>query len=115
MIIRANQCATGYKKGSNESLGLSCGRFSTKIHALTNAFGNLVKFIIDPKNEHDVKRAEELVKDLRNTKVLADRRYDSKKFVAFPEEHGCEALDPFALKFQGKNALSTNVCSKSNT
>ena len=49
-IIRANQCAAGYKKGSNEDLGRSCGGFSTKIHAMTDALGNPVKFVISPGN-----------------------------------------------------------------
>lgn len=91
-IIRANQCAAGYKKELNENLGRSCGGFSTKIHAMTDALGNPVKFVISPGNEHDINHAEELVNDLRNTKVLADKGYDSKKFVAFLNERNCEAL-----------------------
>ena len=61
---------------------------------MTDALGNPVKFIISPGNEHDVNHAEELTKDLRNTKVLADKGYDSKKFVEFLNERNCEALIP---------------------
>jgi transposase len=45
--------------------------------------GNPVKFLLSPGNEHDITRAEELTKDLTDTKLLADKGYDSKKFVDF--------------------------------
>jgi hypothetical protein len=45
LIIRANQCAAGDSKGSNEDLGRSCGGFATKIQALVDALENPVKFI----------------------------------------------------------------------
>ena len=38
--------------------------------------------------------AEALVRDLKNTKLLADKGYDSKKFVDFLKDRGCEALIP---------------------
>jgi hypothetical protein len=53
-IIRANQCAAGYNKGGGEDLGRSCGGFSTKIHALVDALGNPVKFLLGPGNDHDI-------------------------------------------------------------
>jgi transposase len=59
-IIRANQCAAGYNKCGGEDLGRSCGGFSTKIHALVDALGNPVKFLLSPGNDHDITQAEEL-------------------------------------------------------
>lgn len=82
-VIRANQCAAGYKKGSEEDLGRSCGGFSTKIHALVDALGNPVKFLLSPGNDNDITHAEELTKELKNTKLLADKGYDSKDFVNY--------------------------------
>ncbi|MDR0555541.1 MAG: transposase, partial [Holosporaceae bacterium] len=38
---------------------------------------------MSPGNEHDVTRAEELTKDLKNTKILGDKGYDSQQFVDF--------------------------------
>ena len=82
-VIGANQCAAGYKKDMNENLGRSRGGLTTKIHALSDALGNPVEFILSPGNDHDVPHAEELVKNLKGTKVLADKGYDSEKFVNF--------------------------------
>jgi transposase len=58
-FIRANQCAADYSKESNADLGRRCAGFSTKIHALVDALGNPVKFVLSPGNERDVTRAEE--------------------------------------------------------
>jgi transposase len=68
-IIRANQCAAGYNKGSHEDLGRSCGGFSTKIGVLVDALGNPVDFVLSPGNEHDINQAKELTKNLKNTQV----------------------------------------------
>lgn len=106
-VIRANQCSAGYKKGSNENLGRSCGGFST--HAMTDALGNPVKFIISPGNEHDINRAEELVQDLKNTKVLADKGYDSKEFVAFLRERNCEVPIPSRSNSKKKHVINKHL------
>jgi transposase len=93
-IIRANQCSAGYKKGSNEALARSCGGFSTKVRALVDALGNPVKFVLTGGNEHEITQAEELVKDLQNTSVLADKGYDLKDFAKFLQTNGCIAVIP---------------------
>lgn len=108
-VIRANQCAAGYKKGSNENLGRGCGGFSTKIHAMTDALGNPVKFVISPGNEHDANYAEELTKDLQNTKVLADKGYDSKKFVESLSKRNCKALIPSRSNSKEKREIDKYV------
>ena len=50
-IVRAQACAAGYKKNSQdqEALGRSRGGFSTKIHALVDALGNPLYFILTHK------------------------------------------------------------------
>jgi transposase len=108
-IIRANQCAAGYSRESNENLGRSCGGFSTKIHALVDALGNPVKFIISPGNEHDITRAEELTKDLKDTKILGDKGYDSQPFVDFLGKSNCEALIPSRSNCKKKREIDKYV------
>jgi transposase len=102
-VIRASQCAAGYKKGSN--LGRSCGGFSTKIHALVDALGNPVKFLLSPGNDQDITQAEELTKELENTKFLADKGYDSKKFKTAKQSFRHAQI----LK---KNEISTKIFTK---
>ena len=107
-IIRANQCAAGYNKESNEALGRSCGGFSTKIHALVDALGNPVKFVLSPGNEHDVTRAEELTKDLK-TKILGDKGYDSQQFVDFLGKSNCEAVIPSRSNCKKKREIDRHL------
>jgi len=108
-IVRANQCAAGYKKGSHEDLGRSCGGFSTKICTLVDALGNPVKFLLAPGNEHDIVQAEELVKDLRNTKVLGDKAFDCKGFVDFLKERKCEAVIPSRSNAKEKREIDAHL------
>ena len=108
-VIRANQCAAGYKTGFKENLGRSRGGFSTKIHALSDALGNPVKFILSPGNDHDITHAEELVKDLRNTKILADKGYYSEKFVEFLKKNDCEALIPSRSNSKNKRVFDKHI------
>jgi len=53
-IVRAHQCAAGYKKDnqSAEALDRSRGGLSTKIHTLIDALGNPIKFILTAVQEH---------------------------------------------------------------
>jgi len=55
-IIRAHPCAAGYKKNSQEeeSLGRCVGGFTTKIHAVVDSLGQMMKFVFTPGQRHDV-------------------------------------------------------------
>jgi transposase len=52
-IVRAHACSARYKKdsGDQECLGQSKGGFTTKIHALLDALGNPLKFILTPRSK----------------------------------------------------------------
>lgn len=54
-IVRAHACSAGYNKNSQdqEALGRSKGGFSTKVHALVDALGNPLKFILTPGQRHE--------------------------------------------------------------
>ena len=51
---------------------------STKIHALVDALGNPLRFILTPGQVNDITQAEELIAELPADHVLADKGYDSK-------------------------------------
>ena len=48
---------------------------STKILALTDALGNLVKFVLMPGQRHDTKGVKELIADVRFEALLADKAF----------------------------------------
>ena len=95
-IVRAHACAAGYRKdsGAEQGLGRSKGGFTTKIHALVDALGNPLKFIITGGNRNEIIKAEELVENIENTTVIADKAYDSKKFRDHLEEKNCKHVIP---------------------
>ena len=95
-IIRAHACSAGYGKDSQEkeALGRSKGGFTTKIHALVDALGNPLRFILSPGQRHDITQAETLMKGYEQTTVIADKGYDSQAFVESVENKGGKTVIP---------------------
>ena len=102
-VVRAHACASGYQKNGNEAqaLGRSKGGFTTKIHALVDRLGNPVKFILTEGSRHDVTQAAELLKEQRNTTILADKGYDSQALIDTLKRQDCSAVIP--PKINAKN------------
>jgi transposase len=75
-IMRAHACSAGYGKQETAGLGRSKGGFTTKMHALTDSLGNLLKFTITAGQRHDLTETENLLKGFSNAYVIADRGYD---------------------------------------
>lgn len=95
-IVRAHACSAGYGKDAQEhqALGRSKGGFTTKIHALVDALGNSLKFILTPSQRNDITQGDALVKGLQDTTVIADKGYDSNAFIQRIEEQKCIAVIP---------------------
>ncbi len=53
---------------------------TTKIHAVVDALGNPLRFILSPGQASDYTQAEALITDLPAAYVLGDKGYDSKAF-----------------------------------
>ena len=81
------------KKGAQE-LGRSRGGPSTKIHAVVDALGNPVKIALTAGQTHEMKVAYELLGDLRNAYVAADRAYDAAPLAELLQRNGCEVVIP---------------------
>ena len=95
-IVRANACAAGYEKGGNavQGLGRSKGGFTTKIHALADALGNLIRFWVTPGQVHDVTQAALMLKEVQGGNVLADKAYFSRELIEGLTEKGCCVVIP---------------------
>jgi transposase len=95
-IVRAHACAAGYGKDSQalEALGRSKGGFTTKIHALVDALGNPLRFILSPGQRNEITQAEALIEGYEQTTVIADKGYDSSTFVQYIEDKGGKAVIP---------------------
>jgi transposase len=84
-VVRAHACAAG-AVGSNqedEALGRSKGGFTTKIHAVTDALGNPLSFILTGGQASDIGQADALLQltPAGAKALLADKGYDSDAFV----------------------------------
>jgi transposase len=78
----------------DEAIGRSRGGLSTKIHALVDALGNPLRFILTPGQAHESKQAECLIAGFHFDKLLADKGYDSDHFRAVIAAAGAEAVVP---------------------
>jgi len=95
-IVRANACAAGYGKNSQEkqALGRSKSGFTTKIHALVDALGNPLKIILTPGQCSDITQAENLVEELLDCGLLADKGYDADKLREKLKKQRCIVTIP---------------------
>ena len=74
-IVRAHQHSAGAQKkdGEDQAIGRSKGGLSTKIHALVDALGNPVGFILTPGQAHDLEGADGLLPDMEAEILVADK------------------------------------------
>jgi transposase len=79
-IVRAHACAAGYMQ-EKQALGRSAGGFTTKIHALVDALGNPLKFILTPGQRSDHTQGDAITQGVSDTIVLGDKGYSSDQFV----------------------------------
>jgi transposase len=95
-IIRAHQHAAGAEGSSAaaEALGRSRGGFSTKIHVACDGLGKPVKIILTPGQDHDVTQGSALIANSAAKKKIADKAYDSDRFIDEIESTGAEAVIP---------------------
>ena len=95
-IVRAHACSSGYKKDSQEkeALGWSKGGFTTKIHAMVDALGNPLKFILTAGQRNEITQGESLIEGIEHTIVIADKAYDSNAFIQKIGKQECTAIIP---------------------
>lgn len=70
--VRARQ-----KNGADQAIGRSKGGLSTKIHALVDALGNPIDFLLTPGQTHDLLGADAFLPDLVADTLLADKAFDA--------------------------------------
>ena len=94
-IVRVHQHGTGAKGGTqNQAIGHSRGGLTTKIVALVDALGNLVRFVLLPGQRHDSAGVAPLLTDLDFSALLADKAFDSDAIRADLDDRGATAVIP---------------------
>ena len=88
-------CGGGKKNSAQEqALGRSRGGFSTKVHALTDALGGPLRFILTGGQESDIGQAEHLLAGIQAGALLADKAYDADALLNTLKETRIEAVIP---------------------
>src|SRR5215813_14666172 len=81
-IVRAHQHSAGaLKKVEDQALGRSRGGLTTKIHALVDALGNPLRFLLTPGQAHDLAGADALLPHMTANLLIADRGFDADSCV----------------------------------
>jgi len=97
-VIRAHPCAAGAAKSDaeTEALGRSRGGFGTKIHAITDALGYPLDFVLTAGQASDIGQAETLLELTPEgaEAFIGDKGYDSDALVQAVEARGMEAVIP---------------------
>jgi len=95
-VIRAHACASGYQKDSQEeqALGRSKGGFTTKIHALVDALGLPIRFILTPGQSSEIKQAPKLIEGITQANILGDKAFDCDDFINQILSQNCQAVIP---------------------
>ena len=104
--IRVHQHASGVKKGRSR------GGLTTKVHAVTDGLGNPLRFLLSGGNQNDICMAQELLEsfDLTGKLILADRGYDSGKFIRWVEERGGMVVIPSRVNAKCPGNTNWHTC-----
>ena len=75
-------------------MGRSRGGLSTKIHMVTDAQGQPVRFALTGGQAADAPQAIPLLSGIETEAVIADKGYESNKVLGFIRGQGAEAVIP---------------------
>lgn len=81
--------------GINQAFGRSRGCFTSKIHAVVDALGNLIAFAVMAGQCSEHSQASNLLSQYHNTTILADKIYDSRSLIDALHQQGYEVVIPF--------------------
>lgn len=92
---RAHPSSAGARKASGpQAIGITRGGLNTKIHAVCDALGNPLRFVLTPDQRHDSQPLPELLNGLQAQALLADQAYDSDKIVQAAQKRGMQVIIP---------------------
>src|SRR4030081_256393 len=81
------------KRGTqSQAIGKSKGGMTTKILALTDALGNLVRFVLLPGQRYDTVGIAPLIAGIEFGALIADKAFDSNDIVANLNERGAKIV-----------------------
>ncbi|WP_456662849.1 IS5 family transposase [Bradyrhizobium sp. LB13.1] len=92
-IVKVHRHGQGAKGGpQSQAIGRSKGGMTTKILALTDALGNLVRFVLLPGQRFDTVGVPPLIEGLAFNALIADKAFDSNAIIAEVEARGAKVV-----------------------
>ncbi|NHO54201.1 IS5 family transposase [Acetobacter estunensis] len=92
-IVKVHRHGQGAKGGpQSQAIGRSKGGMTTKILALTDALGNLVRFRLMPGQRFDSVEVLPLIDGLEFDAFIADKAFDSNAIIAELNERGATVV-----------------------
>ncbi|WP_189622647.1 IS5 family transposase, partial [Novosphingobium colocasiae] len=92
-IVKVHRHGQGAKGGpSSQAIGRSRGGMTTKIVALTDALGNLVRFELLPGNRHDTIGVAPLIAGIDLGALLGDKAFDANWIVEELDQRGAKVV-----------------------
>src|SRR3954465_10944368 len=93
---RHRQSKGEWRKGGtrNQAIGRSRGGLTTKIVALVDALGNLVRFVLLPGQRHDTVGVPPLIEGIAFDALLGDKAFDADWLRAELDRRGAAAVIP---------------------
>ena len=91
---KAQRFASGARGGGEEALGRSRGGLSTKVHALVDALGRPLCFLLTPGQAADCRQARTLLEGVTFERLIGDRADDTNEIRAWCADHEAEAVIP---------------------
>src|SRR5678816_4679859 len=76
----------------DRAIGRSKGGMTTKILALTDALGNLVRFVLLPGQRFDTVGVPPLIEGLAFDALIADKAFDSNAIIAELDKRGSKVV-----------------------
>jgi transposase len=94
-IVQVHQNGDRRKRGTrHQAIGRSRGGLTTKIVALVDALGNLVRFLLLPGQAHDMKGVAPLIRDVSFDALLADKAFDADWLLQDLDQRGATPVIP---------------------
>ncbi|KAA5602941.1 IS5 family transposase [Blastochloris sulfoviridis] len=92
-IVKVHRHGQGAKGGpQSQAIGRSKGGLTTKILALTDALGNLVRFALLPGHRFDTVGVEPLIEGVSFGGLIADKAFDSNAIIADLDARGAKIV-----------------------
>ena len=92
-IVKVHRHGQGAKGGlQSQAIGKSKGGMTTKIVALTDALGNLVRFVLLPGQRYDTVGVPPLIEGMAFGALIGDKAFDSNAIIAELNERGAKIV-----------------------